>query len=164
MLIRKRTSIHDKGCFNHEQLFHPVQCNACKICQFSSIDKLFLPGATGILTTSVQLHCLWGTICFASGTRQHSTCLYQSGSLHILFYHFKLSILSKKFLLQIQSSQCLAIVAFQLQLVWVSGRSFWSCKYNMIKSQFWFQLEKEVSIFSSVPTHPDSNRQNNDKE
>ena len=47
MLMRKRTSNLDKVCFNYEQLFHPVQCTACRICQGSSRDKLFLPEVTG---------------------------------------------------------------------------------------------------------------------
>ena len=49
MLIRKKASNLDGVCFNYEQLFHPVQCTACKICQCSSIDKLVLPEVTGIL-------------------------------------------------------------------------------------------------------------------
>ena len=49
MLMRKRTSILDGVCFNYEQLFHPVQCTARRICQNSSRDKLILPKVTGIL-------------------------------------------------------------------------------------------------------------------
>ena len=55
MLLRKRTSIVDRVCFNYEQLFHPVQCIARIICQCSSGDKLVLPEVTGILSTSDQL-------------------------------------------------------------------------------------------------------------
>ena len=58
MLIRKRTSIVERVCFNYEQLFHPVQCTACRICQCSSGDRLVLPEETGILSISDQLHCL----------------------------------------------------------------------------------------------------------
>ena len=58
MLIGKRTSILDRVCFNYEQLFHPVQCTACRICQFSSRDRLVLPEVTGILTISDQVHYL----------------------------------------------------------------------------------------------------------
>ena len=43
MLMRKRTSILDRVCFNYEQLFHPVQCTACRICQCSSRDQFTLP-------------------------------------------------------------------------------------------------------------------------
>ena len=39
MLMRKIISIFDRVCFNYEQLFHPVQCTACRICQCSSRDK-----------------------------------------------------------------------------------------------------------------------------
>ena len=38
-LIRKRTSILDRDWFNYEQLFHPVQCTACRNCQCSSRCK-----------------------------------------------------------------------------------------------------------------------------
>ena len=38
-LIRKRTSIIDGVCFNYEQLFHPIQCTACRNCQCSSRGK-----------------------------------------------------------------------------------------------------------------------------
>ena len=55
MLMRKRTSILDGICVNYEQLFHPVQCTACRICQCSSRDKLVLPEVTGILSISDQL-------------------------------------------------------------------------------------------------------------
>ena len=58
MLIRKRISILDRVCFNYEQLFQPVQCTACRICQCSSRDKLLLPEETGILSISDQLHYL----------------------------------------------------------------------------------------------------------
>ena len=88
MLMRKRTSILAKVCFDYEQLFHPVQCIACRICQCSSSDKIVLPKRTGILLISDQLHHLSGIICFGNGTRQYLTCLYQSGSSHKLFsYH-----------------------------------------------------------------------------
>ena len=116
MLMRKGTSILDGVCVNYEQLFHPVQCTACRICQGSSKDKLVLPAVAGILSISDQLHYLCGLNCFGNGTRQYSTCLYQSGSSHILFsYHNILSILGKIFLLWKQFFQCLAVVAFQLQ-------------------------------------------------
>ena len=104
MLIRKRTSILDRVCFNYEQLFHPVQCTARRICQRSSRDRLVLPEVTGILTISDQFHYLWGINCFGNGTRQNSTCLYPSGSSHILFsYHYILPILGEIFLLWNQS-------------------------------------------------------------
>ena len=116
-LKRKRTSILDGVCVNYEQLFHPVQCTACRICQCSSKDKLVLPEVTGVLSFSDKFHYLSGINCFGNGTRQYSTCLYQSGSSHILFsYHYILSFLGKIFLLWNQSFQCLAIVvAFQPQ-------------------------------------------------
>ena len=99
MLMRKRTCLLARVCFNYEQLFHPVQGTACRICQCSSRDKLVLPEVTGILLISDQLHPFLGINCFGNGTRQYSTCLYQSGSSHKLFsYHHILSILGKKFL------------------------------------------------------------------
>ena len=52
MLIRKRTSILDGVCFNYEQLFHPLQCTACRIYQCSSRDKLVLLRVARILTIS----------------------------------------------------------------------------------------------------------------
>ena len=58
MLMRKRTSFHDGVCFIYEQLFHLVQYTACRICQSSSRDKLFLPEVKGILSFSYQLHYL----------------------------------------------------------------------------------------------------------
>ena len=118
MLMRKRTFVLDRVWSNYEQLFYPVQCTVCRICQCSSGDKLVLTEVTGFLSTSDQLHYLWGINCFGNGTRQHSTCLYQSGSSHILFsYHYILSNLGKIILLWNQSFQCLAIVEFQLQSV-----------------------------------------------
>ena len=54
-LMRRRTSIPDRVCFNYEQLFHPVHCIACRICQCSSRDKLVPPKVTGILSISDQL-------------------------------------------------------------------------------------------------------------
>ena len=58
MLIRKRTSILDRVCSNYEQLFHPIQCTACRICQCSSRDRRVLPEVTGILSISDQVHYL----------------------------------------------------------------------------------------------------------
>ena len=116
MLMRKRTSILARVCFNYEQLFHPVQCTACRICQCRSGDRLVSPEVTGILSVSDQLHHLWGVNFFGNCTRHYSTCLYQSGSSHILFsYHYIMSIFGKVFLLWNQSFHCLAIAAFQLQ-------------------------------------------------
>ena len=116
MLMMKRTSILWEVCVNYEQLFHPVQCSACRICQCSSRDKFVLPEVTGILSLSDQLHYLWGINCFGNGTRQYSTCRYPSGSSNILFsYLYKMSILGKIFPLCNQSFQCLAIAAFRLQ-------------------------------------------------
>ena len=125
MLMRKRTSILDRVCFNYEQLFHPVQYTACKLCQCSSRKRLVLPEVTGILSVSDQFHYLWGINCVGNGTRQHSTCLYPSGISHILLsYDYILSFLAKIFLLWNQSFQCLAIVAFQLQSVYVFREKF----------------------------------------
>ena len=108
MLIRKRTSIRDRVCFNYEQLFHPVQCTACRICQYSSRDqcssrdKLVLPEVTGLLSFSDQIHYLLDINSFGNGTRQNSTCLYQSGSVHVLFsHHYILSILGEIFFFRI---------------------------------------------------------------
>ena len=84
MLLRKRTSILDRVCVNYKQLFHPVQCIACRICQGSSRLKVVLPEVTGILSFSDQLPYLWVINCFCNGTQQYSTCLYQSESVHIL--------------------------------------------------------------------------------
>ena len=118
MLMRKKTSLLDGVGVKYEQLFHPVQCSACRICHYSSRNKLVLPKMTGILSISDQLHYLWAINCFGNGTRQYSTCLYQSGSSHRLFsHHFILSILGKILLLWNQSFQYLAIVAFQEQSV-----------------------------------------------
>ena len=91
-LIRKRTSILDGVCFDYELLFHPVQCIFCKISQSSSEEKLVSPRAAGILTISDQLHYVWAAIFSGNSTRQKSTCLYQSWSLHILFDQYILSI------------------------------------------------------------------------
>ena len=33
MLMSKRTSTLDGVCFNFEQLFHPVECTACRVYQ-----------------------------------------------------------------------------------------------------------------------------------
>ena len=93
MLIRYKKSFPEKSCFIYDQLFHPIQCTACRICQWSSIDKLILSIKTVVLSTSDQPHFLWGKKCFGTGTRQNSTYLYQSWCLHILFsYNYILSI------------------------------------------------------------------------
>ena len=123
-----KTSILDDVCANYEQLFHPVQCTDCRKCQCGSRDILALPKKTGISSFSDQLHYLWGKNYFGNSTRQYSTCLYQSGILHILFsYQYILSILGEIFLLCNQSLQCMAIAAFQLQ----STEVFW---------EKWFEL------------------------
>ena len=116
MLIRKTTSILDGVCAIYEQLFHPVQGNAFRICQCSSRDKLVLPEVNGILSFSDLFHYLRGINFFGNGTRQDSNCLYQSGNLHILSsYHYILSISGKIYLLWNESFRCLAIAAFQLE-------------------------------------------------
>ena len=156
--------IHLDGvCFKYERLFNPVQCTACRICQCSSRDKLFWLEVIGILWTSEQLQHLWSINCFGNGTRQYSTCLYQSGSSHTFFsYQYILSILGKNILLWISLINVWQLLHLNYNQCQFFGRSFWSCKYNMIESQFWFYLEKEVSIFSNFPTHLDSDRKNID--
>ena len=115
MFIRKRTSNLEGVCSNYEQLFHPVQCTACRISQCSSGDKLVLPRLTRILSFSDRIHYLWSINCFGNGIGQYSTCLYQSGGLHkLFFYHYILSNLGDKFLLRNQYFECLAIAALQL--------------------------------------------------
>ena len=131
VLKRKRTSILDGVCLNYEQLFHLVQGTACRIYQCGSIEELVWPEVTGILSFSDNFFILEVQNGFENSEGQNSTFLYQSWSLHILFfYHYILSILGK----------------------------IWSCKYNMTKSQFWFQFEKTFSTISNVPTHSDSKR------
>ena len=137
MLMRKRTSILDGVCVNYELLFHPVQCTACKICQCSSRDKLVLPEVTGILSFSHQLHYLGGIISFGNVTRQYSICLYQSGCLHTLFsFQYILAILGEKFLFGISLFKVWQLLLFNYNQFSFFRRSFWSCKYNLIKSQF----------------------------
>ena len=58
ILIRKNAPLLDEGYLNYEQLFHPVQCTACKLCQCCSIDNFVLSKMIGILSTSGQPHCL----------------------------------------------------------------------------------------------------------
>ena len=96
-----------------------IQYNAPLVeCQCMSGDKLVLPEVTGTLSFSDHFQYFWGINCYGNGTQQYSTCLCQSGSLHILSsYHYILSILGEIFLLWNQSFQGLAIVAFQLQSV-----------------------------------------------
>ena len=77
--------------------------------------------------------------CFGNGTRQYSTCLYQSGSSHILFsYHYILSILGKIFHFGISFFNVWQLLHFNYSQCKFFGRSFWSFKYNVIKSQLWF--------------------------
>ena len=147
LLIKKRTSFLDRNCFNYEQFFHTLQCTACNICQCSSIDKLGLPRATGFLSISGQFHYLWGTKSFGNSEKQYWDCLCRSWNLHILFfYQFLLCKFGKKNCFRNHCFQCLVIVAFQLQLVLVFWEYFWNCSYNMMKSQFWFWIKKEVSV------------------
>ena len=56
MIIRRRTHILDKLCFNYEQFFHPIQSTACKTNQCTSKDNLVLAGVTAIL--SFQVNCI----------------------------------------------------------------------------------------------------------
>ena len=58
VLMRKKRSVPDGVCVNYEQLFHPIQCTACRICQCSSKDKHVLPEVTGILSILDQLQYL----------------------------------------------------------------------------------------------------------
>ena len=113
MLMRKRTSILHGVCFNYELLFHPVQCTACRICQCSSRDELVLPEVTGILSISDQLHYLRGINCFGNGTRQYSTCLYQSGSsqtylLPLYIVHFRQDIYSLESVFSMSGKCCIS--------------------------------------------------------
>ena len=104
-----------------------IQYNAplVKRCQRSSKDKLAFSKATGILLHPDQLHYLLVTNSFVNGTRQNWDCLYQSWFLHVLFfYHYILSISGQKILPRNFYFQCLPIVAFQLQLVYVSQEKF----------------------------------------
>ena len=64
---------------------------------------------------------------------------------------------TKNFLSWFSFFHYLAIVAFLLCWLYFFGRISGFCKCNM-KSQFCFQLRREVSIISNVPTHPDSKR------
>ena len=41
---------------------------------------------TGFLSISDQLRYLWGTNCFGNGTREYSTCLYESGEVNTYFF------------------------------------------------------------------------------
>ena len=81
-----------------EQLLYPIPCPAWEKYQCNSKDKLVLPSVTGILSTSDELHYLWGTTCFGGGTRQYWDFPYQSWSLNMLFVcNFLMSILGRKF-------------------------------------------------------------------
>ena len=50
LLIRKCTSSLVGICFDYEQLFHPIQCTACKLCQCSSKVILKLPRVSDSVT------------------------------------------------------------------------------------------------------------------
>ena len=125
MLMSKKTSVPDRVRFNYEQLFHPVQCTAYRLCQCSSKDKLNLPEVAGILSISDHFQYFRGINCFGNGTRHYSLCLYQSGSSHIVFsYHYILYILSKITFLEsdfsVSGSCCLSTTVS----VSFSGESF----------------------------------------
>ena len=75
---RKKTSIPDSACFTYEQMFRPVKCTACKICQCSSKTELVLSRVTAVLSTPDQPHYLRGIICSGIRTEQYSTYLSQS--------------------------------------------------------------------------------------
>ena len=57
-VIRRRISILDGVCFKCEQVFRPVECTTCRICQSSSRDELVLPEVTDIMSFSDQLNYL----------------------------------------------------------------------------------------------------------
>ena len=81
-----------------EQLLYPIPCPAWEKCQCNSKDKFVLPSVTGILSTSDELHYLWGTTCFGDGTRQCWGFPYQSWSLNMLFVCiFRMSILDRNY-------------------------------------------------------------------
>ena len=46
----RKKSFFDGVRFIYEQLFHPVQCTAYRICQCGSRDKLVLPDMTASLS------------------------------------------------------------------------------------------------------------------
>ena len=52
MLIGKKTSNLDGVCFTFGNLFCPVQCTACKTCQFSSLDKVVISRVTSFPSIS----------------------------------------------------------------------------------------------------------------
>ena len=169
VLVGERTSILDGACFNYEKLFHSVHCTACRICLSGSRNKLVFPEVTGLLSISDQFHYFWGISCFGNGTWQYSTGLYQYGKLHLLFsYHYILSNLGKIFLLWIYAVAFLLhfwqLLRFNYSQCIYFGRSFWSSKSNMIKSQLWFCFEKKFSIIPNVPIHPDLSTKKNEKE
>ena len=116
-LIRKRTSNHDRVCFNYEQLFHLIQCSACRKCQCSSRRERAWQEVFCIQSILTPFQYFWDTCCFDNGKRQCSPCLYQFESWCILFsYHGKLSFLNKKFHLLNQFFQNLAVVGFLPEL------------------------------------------------
>ena len=91
---------------------------AWKICQCNSIDELVLLRVTDVLSTSDQLHYIWGPNCFGKCTQQYWDCLCQSWCLHILFFcDYILSISVKKILLWKEFFQCVVIAAVQVQSV-----------------------------------------------
>ena len=120
MLMKKRTSILDEVCVNYEQLFHPVQCTACRLCQCSSREKLALPKVTGILSLSDPLLYLCRKKCFGGDARQYtifnlSESVWKFTNTFSYHYFYLFSFLAKLFVLWNQFLQCLPVVAFQLQ-------------------------------------------------
>ena len=132
-----RTSDSVWVCFTYEQLFHPVQCTAGKICQCNSIDKLALPKATGIFSTAFKFHYLWGTNCFGNGAQKFWTCLCQSRCLQIFFCHCILSFSGKRIFFGISFFNAWQLLSFNYSYCKFFGRSFWSCRNKKVKFQFW---------------------------
>ena len=92
-LIRKITSSLDVVCFNYEQLFHAIQCTACRKCQYSSRGKRAQQESSCTQSIKNPFQYPWDTCCFDCGIGQCSPCLRQFECCFILFlYHCKLSI------------------------------------------------------------------------
>ena len=103
--------------FNYEKLFRWLQCIACKICQCSSIHKLILSRASGVLSLSDHLRYLWGMNCFGNVSRQFELVPLVSKFTHstllpLYNVHFRQEISSLESVFAMSAKFCISITVF----------------------------------------------------
>ena len=119
--------------------FCPIQCTACKIRQGSSKNKFILTRVTRILSTLHQSHCLSGTNCLSNSARYIeivciSFVVYTYFFLPLYIVQFRQEIL----FFGVRLFNMWELLHFNYSYCKFFRTKSRSCKYNMIKSNYWF--------------------------